>query len=130
MEYDIRFDPADGIFTVTHSGDFDFEDFIRATNDLLSHPQWRPGRPLLLDYGSVDLLQIPTSLVHEGIGILQKNAPLVGKSIIAVVVKDRGNFGIGRMLQIIAESRVSQLLEPFTDIEAAYKWLKSIKPSP
>ncbi len=130
MEYAIRFDPADGIFTVTHSGDFDFEDFIRATKDLLSHPQWRPGRPLLLDYRSVNLLQVPTDLVHQGVGILQMNDSFFGNSILAVIVKDRGNFGIGRMIQIIAEGKVSASLELFTDIEAGYQWLKSIKPSP
>ncbi len=129
MEYTIRLDPADGIFTVSHSGDFDIEGLTREAKDLISHPQWRPGSSCLLDYRPVNLLQIPTNTIHQCVDVLQRNDPRLGNSPLAIVVKDRGDFGIGRMFQIIAESRIFASIKVFTDLDAARKWLKSAGPS-
>jgi hypothetical protein len=117
-------DPED--LLVTASGVASGDD-LSPLEAALADPRWRPPMHVLLDYREVDMSHLSVSAIEERVALLVDSGHRIGRCHTAVVVTRDLNFGIVRMLQAIAEQRVTYELGVFRSFEQARDWLREAR---
>ena len=109
------FEPILRAFVLTSVDTAPVDDFFRALDELLAHPKARDRMRLLIDHSRIPA---PTSeLVREGITRLVRYVGRLEHAEIALVVPGAGDYGIGRMADLMLDGRLK--IEVFNDMPTA-----------
>ena len=109
--------------TLTIKGSPSFAEWRSAVSELLDDPDFRPGMAILSDRREIQ--EAPDrSFIERMVDFLEQNAPRLEGSSWALVAASPADFGMLRMLSIIAE-RTRVPVRAFRDYEAALAWLEA-----
>lgn len=109
--------------TLTVKGSPSFAEWRSAVTELLDDPDFRPGMAILSDRR--EMAEAPDrAFVERMVDFLEQSAPRLEGSSWALVAASPADFGMLRMLAIIAE-RTRVPVRAFRDYEAAVAWLEA-----
>ena len=99
------------------------EGLRRFTGWLISLPGFRPGLNLLVDHRDADFSEFSSgdarSRVEDAVILNEK----FGDARIAIVVGSVADYGIHRMMELLAGDRYTFETQIFTDVDEAHAWL-------
>ena len=124
MLHTLKVSDDGSLFTVTTSGNGDLQGIIAFLEDIISHPQWKPGNFVLLDHRSLSIHEIDASGVQGVSEFFISIGAKLGKGKIALVMNRDVDFGIARHWEIITGDLVDIQINVFRDIDKATAWLK------
>jgi hypothetical protein len=122
VQYQIHFD-ADGIVTVRTSGSLSVEGVRAYLDELVSHPRWRPGTPVLVDHRALDVREISAEEIRTIADDVARMAARIAGSRNATLVSGPLAYGLARMWETLTQHRVDSTLRVFDDPVAARAWL-------
>jgi hypothetical protein len=124
MKHTLQVSEDGSVFTVTTEGEGDVVGIIAFLKDIISHPQWQPGKFILLDHRALKINKITVSGIEEVSDYFQSIAPELGNGKIALVMKREIDFGIARAWENITEYTVEIEINVFRKLEKALSWLE------
>jgi len=124
LEYTIDFggDPLGVSFTT--SGRADLSTILRANEEFLSDPRFRPGMPILADHSALDTTPLESSDMEVVGQAYRKFLDQIGESPIAIVVAGPGAFGLIRMAGAHAGEPAPDA-QIFYSRDEAVSWLRN-----
>lgn len=128
MQHKLETDPFHKIFMVTTDGDATVEGIFAFLDDIISHPQWRPGMSVLLDHRRLDLSPITPRGIEQVSDYFAGISDALGNGKLAMVMNKEVDFGIARASEIITQDRTQMQLRVFRFVEDAWAWLKESAP--
>lgn len=123
MTYAISYEEKPEYFLIETQGEFDIEDFNALAAELMAHPCWKPAIACLFDYRNTQFIRVRPEDLEKARVLHKANDSRIGKGRSALVMKDTGNYGVGRMYQGSTEFHVQTEFKIFTDIEEARSWV-------
>ena len=121
MEYEIH--QHNGFVEVVTHGDGDVEVFQEFLNEVLRHPDWKPGFPILIDHSDLNAGPLTVDGMRKLADMINAAAVELGSSRMAILVPGDLEYGLGRMWQVYIEGRWSGTSEVFRSREDAVDWL-------
>jgi hypothetical protein len=128
MDWDISFEP-DGLAVVTLRGAFSVEAHRRMVSDVVGHPEWQPGRPVLFDNRQLDLTHTHYADIMATRDNHAAQDDAIGEARSAILVAPGASFGVMRQFELVAEGAVEADLHIFTDEAKAREWLNAGRPT-
>jgi hypothetical protein len=104
-----------GLATLT-----DLRAFTRA---LIELPEFRPGVLLLVDHRDVDFSSFTSNDARSRVEDAVLLGEMFGGARIAIVLGSTADYGIHRMMELIAGDRYTFKTCAFTDLDEAHAWL-------
>jgi hypothetical protein len=102
-----------------------FDEWETAMKSLLNDAAYEPGFHILLDRSLVD--EAPdTEYVRRVISFIKHNESRFSRSRWVAVVRNKANYGMERMAQLLSDGTCVEM-SVFTDRIAAENWLKSMR---
>jgi len=126
MNYDIKYNTGDNYFLIQTHGDFDINDFKELAIEMLTHTNWVPGANCLFDYRMTNMLGVARQDFENASAMHRENNSVVGNGKSALVMKDVGNYGMGRMYQNTTEGHVDTQFQIFSDYNHAKEWITTV----
>ena len=125
MSWEIVFegDPEDVL--VISRGFASREGLARQLDALLTHPEFRPGLRVILDYTDLSWAAMSSSDVRARAEAGVRAAKMFGQARIAVVHRGLVAVGILRMLETFAGGSLGFEVEVFTTFPEARAWLRA-----
>jgi hypothetical protein len=121
MEYEIhhreRF-----VEVVTH-GDGEVEVFQEFLSEVLRHPDWKPGIPILIDHSDLNVGPLTVDGMMKLANMIDAARVELGSSRMAIFVPGDLGYGLGRMWQVYIEGKWDGASELFRSKEDALYWL-------
>lgn len=111
-------------FTIRTKGDGDVKGIIAFLKDIISHPEWEPGKKILLDHRDLKLDKITVSGIEEVAVFFKSITSELGNGKIALVMTREIDFGIARAWEMVTEFDVGISIHVFRQIDKATDWLK------
>jgi hypothetical protein len=96
MNHILKINKDGSLFTIRTEGDGDVEGIIAFLKDIISHPEWKPGKRILLDHRALKIDKITVSGIEEVSLFFKSIASELGNGKIALVMKRDIDFGIAR----------------------------------
>jgi len=130
MLHEIEFDREGATVTIRASGRASTEGFEAYLRELLGHPEWLPGKGILVDFRALDGSHLTKEDVRR---ISDLHVPIgdrLGISPCAIVVSDSLHFGLARMWEAYSDRRVPLRVRVFDSMDEARGWLKSESEAP
>ena len=127
MQYRIIVPQDSNHLEVKTEGKADIDGFRAFFDEVFSHPEWTPGKAILLDHSDLVLRFFQTEEVRSVSKMVINQKDMIGKGKWAFVVAGNFAFGMARMWQIITEEKVPMEINVFKDREKAIKWLTNGK---
>jgi hypothetical protein len=125
MHWTIFYDKAIGYVRASQRGAFTTEEQEAFLADIFDSPFWKPGLPLLIDYGSMPVDNIMNRELESTSSQLEKLGEKLGSSKLALLCVTDLQFGLGRQFQIMCMGRLDGEIRVFRDEDAAADWLLS-----
>jgi hypothetical protein len=116
-------DRANDLTVFTLTGEVSFQDFLSSLNQ---YGKEGPTLSELYDARALKGKRLTNEEIHAFAVYLSKHAdkrPAGGRT--AVVVSEKVDFGLSRMLSLLTEETTGYDIEVFQDIDAAFKWIDS-----
>jgi hypothetical protein len=110
-------------FVVTTHGEASVSGILAFLDDLVSHPQWKPGSQILLDHSDLDLGRIAQNGIGQVSQYFIKIAPQLGAGKIALIMNREIDYGIARAWELMTADDVDISIFVFRSVEDARKWL-------
>ena len=114
-------------FEIKTEGKAEVKGFQAFLNDIFNHPDWSPGKAVLLDHTELILSFFHTDEVRSVSKIVVDNSEKIGKGKWAFIISGNFAYGMARMWQIITEERAPMEINIFKDREGALGWLSNGK---
>ena len=111
------------IFTVVTEGKGDVEGIIAFLKDIISHPQWEPGKRILLDHRALEIDDISASGVEDVAFYFVSISDKLGDGKIALVMNRDIDFGIARAWESITNLDVDITIHVYRKLDDAIYWL-------
>ena len=111
------------IFTVVTEGDGNVEGIIAFLEDIISHPQWKPGKRILLDHRELNIDEISAAGIEDVSFYFITISDKLGDGKIALVMNRDIDFGIARAWESITNLDVDIQIHVFRQLEEAINWL-------
>ncbi len=124
MKHTLKINEDGSIFTIRTAGDGDIKGIIAFLKDIISHPEWEPGKKILLDHRALKIDKISVSGIEEVSDFFKSIAPKLGNGKIALVMKRDIDFGIARAWEMITATDVDISIYVFRQIDKATDWIK------
>jgi hypothetical protein len=124
MDYTIEFGGDPYGVTFTTSGAADIAAILRANEEFLADPRFRPGMPILADHSALDTSSLASDdakLIGEA---YRRFLDRIGESAIAIVVARPAAFGLIRMAEAYAGPPPPSNQRIFYSREEALAWLR------
>ena len=121
MEYEIH--QRNGFVEVVTHGDGDVEVFQEILNEVLRHPDWRPGTPVLIDHSDLNAGPLTVDGMKSLADMIHDARVELGSSRMAILVSEDLEYGLGRMWQVYIEGKWNGASEIFRSREDAVGWL-------
>jgi hypothetical protein len=125
MQWSAKFRTDGSLLTITATGDVGSEGFP-GIEELMSHPAWHPGIPVLCDFRGLNIGKLTAQDV-EHLVEMYREYPKRAKGIpspIAVVVANELDYGLSRMWALYA-NKTYPIHDVFYGVEDAMKWLRA-----
>ena len=117
---------ADNYVKIVVEGVFSIEEHAECVNELFSSPFWKPGMNLLCDYQNFNFGSVIFEKVRAASENYQRAPEKLGKGKMALVVKTKLGFGIGRQFELISEGKIPREIYVFMDEKEAIDWLLNL----
>lgn len=122
MEYTQNYE--DGIFIVVTHGDGAAEPFARILEEMLAHPEWKPGGLYLHDHSDFNSGPLTVDDILYIVGLCEARRAELGDAKCALVATRDLEFGLARMWGSMVEGRWDVTANVFRTREDAIAWLK------
>jgi hypothetical protein len=130
MEFEIRFDADAELALVRTWGRASAEGFSAYLRALVSDPRWHTGMDVLSDHSGLDAGRFTARGIEGLVSIHVPFAGAIGPGLCAVVAGSSLKFGLTRMFEAHAESKLPFRLRVFETIEEALTWLRTSDEEP
>jgi len=127
LKYKLTIQENPGRFEIKTEGKADIAGFQSFLSEIFSHPQWKPGKSVLLDHSDLVLSFFRTDEVRSVSKIVLDNKEIIGKGKWAFVISGNFAYGMARMWQIITEEKAPMAIYIFKDRQEAISWLSNGK---
>lgn len=124
LQWDVAFDPDGGPAVVTLIGKLAIEAHQRMVEDILGHPEWNAGLPILFDHRQVDFSGVHYEELLAMFATHAANEGRIGPARSAILTNPGADYGIMRQFELIAGDAVTADFQVFTDEAAARRWLR------
>jgi hypothetical protein len=124
MEYTIEFGGDSPGVTFTSSGRADLAVILRANEEFLADPRFRPGMPILADLSALDTSALASSDAKTIGKSYRQLLDRAGESPIAIVVAHPATFGLVRMAEAHAGPPAPHRQRIFYSRAEALAWLR------
>ena len=121
MEYEI-YQHDELVEVVTH-GDADLVVFQNFLNEIIKHPNWKPGFPILIDHSDLNGKTLTVNGMQKLADMIHVARIELGSSHMAIIVPGDLIFGLGRMWQVYSDGKWNGVSEVFRTKEEAVDWL-------
>ena len=111
------------VFTIVTDGDGDVDGIIAFLKDIISHPQWKPGKHILLDHRALMIDEISAPGIEDVSLYFISIADKLGDGKIALVMNRDIDFGIARAWESITNLDVDIKIHVFRKLDDAINWL-------
>lgn len=108
---------------IVSEGIFSGEEAIRQIEELLVHPNWRKGMPILVDNRKVDYGVSGTNAMKKASEFHIENDERIGSGKAALLMKSVTDFGLGRQYELLTDEEISANVHIFLDEKQALRWL-------
>jgi hypothetical protein len=112
--------------TVITWGEADRAGFAAFNNDLVSHPEFRPGMAVLIDHSELDASLLTGADILAIADHLKRVEHRIGDGPVALVAPDAFAFGLARVS--VRQAQLERLEpETFASREEALAWIRTRK---
>ena len=108
---------------VTTQGEADLQGLLAFLDDIVAHPQWKPGKQILLDHSNLGLGNIAQDDISRVSQHFIKISKKLGSGRIALVMDRELDYGIARAWELMTADDVDISIFVFRSVEDARKWL-------
>ena len=124
MHHEITFDKTETFVTIRTSGELTFEGHRLFLDELIAHPEWKPGTDVLVDHRAASLAAITLDDI-KSISLLVKlsNEYIGSGGRCAIILSDNAEFTKVAMWKVITAQAVGFKIEYFDSFEDGKKWL-------
>jgi hypothetical protein len=112
------------LFTVKTQGEGDVTGIVAFLKDIISHPEWEPGRNILLDHRALKIDKISVSEIEDISTFFKSIANKLGSGKIALVMTRVIDFGIARAWEMVTDPEVGISIYVFRQMDKALDWLE------
>ncbi|MBT4499679.1 MAG: hypothetical protein HOC74_18270 [Gemmatimonadetes bacterium] len=98
--------------------------FVTFTAELLSHPDWDTGVPILINHRDLDQRDFNTPQIRAISNLVASRSEEFGGRRCAIVLSRDVDFGLSRMWEAMTESRITMSSRSFRSVEEAQRWLE------
>jgi hypothetical protein len=124
MPYSMRIDTERGVVVRKVTGPLSVDEIFAARQDVLKHPEFRPGMNALWDLSEASLMNLDMDEVRAVVGRAQQEGDAYGTDYRAAVVVPKDiDYGITRQFEAVA-TNVPFVVMAFRSVEEALQWLK------
>jgi hypothetical protein len=116
-------DLSDDHATVTTVGRFNVEDHLRMIEEIVGHPDWRPGTDVLFDHRALSFDGADLGLMYRASANHLHNDERIGSGKAAILMRSLSDYGRARQFELLTADRVSATLCVFLDPAEALDWL-------
>ena len=124
MQHMIQIGQDGTVVTVKTHGDGSPEGIIAFLEDLISHPEWKKGKNVLLDHRELSIDSITAEGIERVAGFFVSIADQLGDGKLALVMNRDIDFGIARAWELVTATEVDMHIRVFKRIDDAKRWLK------
>lgn len=96
-------------------------DFERLLDGLEAHPDWRPGKPMLVDKTGYDTSRMTVGDVYDIAEVCTRRSAVVGASRVAILVQRDLEYGMNRMFLAFVQWEADA--DVFRDRARAEAWV-------
>ncbi|MBT3192785.1 MAG: hypothetical protein HN341_09550 [Verrucomicrobia bacterium] len=122
---DSKVEFLNGVFICTSSGEADAPAVADVIDEMLSHPEWKPGMPRCYDISDLDAGSLTVNDIRLISGFAAKYRQQTGAGRIAIVAGGDLVYGLSRMLSIHISELVGGEPEVFRSRDEALVWLSA-----
>jgi hypothetical protein len=123
MQHVLKVDPEHSLFIVETQGDATVEGILAFLDDIIAHPAWRSGLPILLDHRGLGLHNISAKGVEQVSDYFTSISDVLGDGKLAMVMNRDVDFGIARAWENITMDRTSMRTYVFRGLDEARAWV-------
>jgi len=124
VDVNVEFDAAQRFFRVTPEDPLSFEQFVSTFDVIFTHPSFHPGANILWDFRRADVGRVDRESLQRIVVWAQNHADLRRGSRVAIVTARDADFGVARMFELTAGSRLAQDIRVFRDLAEAAAWMR------
>lgn len=125
LHHTISVENGGGRIVVTTHGEADAQGILAFLDDIVSHPEWKPGYQILLDHRDLDLKNIPQDGIGQVSQYFVKLKSKLGTGKIALVMNRDIDYGIARAWELMTADDVEISIFVFRTLKEARQWLKA-----
>jgi hypothetical protein len=124
MPISYRIDPERNLVLTTASGILTDDDVLQHKAHLVQDPAFQPGMKELSDIRGIDRLEVTPAGVRAMVQQDERDGARVASHQLALVLSKDVAYGMARMYQTLAESKMGSV-GVFRDAAEAIAWLQS-----
>ncbi len=112
-----------GVFSCNTSGDASVEGVHDLLDSLLSHNQWKPGSPWLINHLDLNAATLNNDYIQAIVKLFITRHSEIGAGKCAVVVADNLQYGLSRMIIALVGDKWEGDVNLYHSQEKAHDWL-------
>jgi hypothetical protein len=124
MYYSFKIDPGRTVVEMKISDAFNFMEFRSFFEDILNHPDFRPGFKIFCDARDLDFSKMTRVDVDELVKFDKEIREKRGQGKTAFLVKDDLQFSMSRMVELQQDENRRNPLNVFKNPDKARQWLE------
>ncbi len=125
MEYELRWGGEPEDLLVTTSGKATLPELDAWVQAVLADPRFKPHLRVLVDHRRTQWDHLSSEDLRRRVDTLVRDADRIDRPRVAWVVSQPVAFGLGRMMQMLAEDRWNVEWRAFLDVDEARAWLRA-----
>ena len=120
----VSFDAEGKFIRCLVTGELTFDDFVRSFQEIVTHPEFRPGMDVLWDFHGASMARMDQAMLRRIASHLREREHLRRGARVAVVVTGDADYGIIRMYEAIADTP-AETFRIFRTLAEAERWLRA-----
>lgn len=120
----VEFEESSNLRITRVIGKLTFEELMGSLSKTYADKRFDPDADVLWDLSKADLSAFLTQDVRAIRDYVSKNWGKSGKSKAALVVAHDLDYGLSRMYEFFLESRTSNEVQVFRDLDEAFAWIR------
>lgn len=123
MHPEIQFVSKYQSLTIQLRGKVSFHRIALYLKRLLNDPQWDSGMKVLIDCRNICIRHLATRVIYDIAEIFKINKNRIGQGQWAFVMRNKVDYGLARMWQLLTEDYVDFNSQICMSLEEAWEWL-------
>ena len=124
MQPEIRFESDYQSIIIRLKGKASFQHVVLYLKSLLDHHCWNPGLKVLVDCREISIRHLTTQTIYDIAELFKLNTKRIGDGQWAFMMKNKVDYGLARMWQMLTEDYVDFSNQIFLSFEEAREWLE------